>query len=574
MTELSAKRADDSGAMGRVAMQLLILTITFFYLAGAQTFIWTRIATDLPQSIKVFEGTSTGQIFAWYAEIDYADTLLMAQALVSSSSSGTETVSSFARRSNAYVAINGGFFGAGQSYSLVVTDGSLAAKQISAVSRTAGSYPLMRANFGVMNNRSLQTAWIYHFGSSVADIYRYSAPLPHTPTTIAPTPLQQNGIQWSNVRNAIGGGPNLVSNGQVNVSYNEEVMFDSGVGRDNGDPRTAIGYTASGKMILFVVDGRRNGIGLSLPQVANVMIQLGCVQAINLDGGGSSTFYAGGTTRNTPSDGSERLVASAFIIAPVSKNSVPDPTYDRSIDTDDPMYIESGTGWFNSANPGYFGSQPARLVATGNGEARATFRVSVPKKASYDLFAWWVASSNRAMNTPFIVCTQGRVDTVRMDETINGGKWNKVGTFTFGAAGTDSVVATNQAQGNTSPAYIVVDGLRFVSYDRSLLSGIPNATAQIPADFQLSDNYPNPFNPRTSFEFRLPAGQAGVPSTVFVSLRIFDVLGREVATLVNDVRPAGVYTVRWDASSLPSGVYLYQLRAGASLKTKKMILAK
>jgi len=561
--------------MGRVAIQLLILTITFFCLAGAQTFTWTRVATDLPQSIKVFEGTATGPVFAWYAEIDYADTMLMAQALVSSAPGGTETVSSFARRSNAYVAINGGFFGAGQSYSLVVTDGSLAAKQISAVSRNAGSYPLMRANFGVMNNRTMQTAWICHFGSSVADIYRYSAPLPHTPTTIALPPLQQNGIQWSSVRNAIGGGPNLVSNGQVNVTYNEEVMFDSGVGRDNGDPRTAIGYTASSKIILFVVDGRRNGIGLSLPHMANVMIQLGCVQAINLDGGGSSTFYAAGTTRNTPSDGSERSVASAFIVAPVSKNNVPDPTYDRSIDTDDPMYIESGTGWFNSANPGYFGSQPARLVATGNGEARATFRVSVPKKASYDLFAWWVASSNRAMNTPIIVYTQGRVDTVRMDETVNGGKWNKIGTYTFGAAGIDSVAVTNQAQGNTSPAYIVVDGLRLVSYDRSLLTGILKKQAQIPGSFQLSDNYPNPFNPTTNIEFRMS-------NVGFVTLKIYDVLGREVATLVNDVREVGVYAIRWDASSLPSGVYFYRLCAGGAstssarglVETKKMVLAK
>jgi len=547
--------------------RILVLTTLCFCLADAQTFTWTRIASGLPQSIKVFEGIATGPIFAWYAEIDYADTLLVAQALVSSDAGGTETVSSFARRSNAYVAINGGFFGNGQSYSLVVTDGSLAAKQISVVGRTAGSYPLMRANFGVMNNRSLQTAWIYHFGSSVADIYRYSAPLPHTPTTIAPAPLQLNGTQWSNLRNAIGGGPNLVSNGQVNITYDEEVMFDSGVGKDNGDPRTAIGYTANAKIILFVVDGRRNGIGLSLPQVANEMIQLGCVQAINLDGGGSSTFFAGGSTRNTPSDGSERLVASAFIIAPFSANEVPAATYDRSIDTDDPAYKEFGLGWFNSANPGYFGTQPARLVATGSGEARGVFRVSVPKKASYDLFAWWVASSNRATNTPFVVYTEGRVDTVRMDQSVNGGKWNKIGTFTLGAAFMDSVAVTNQAQGTTNPAYVVADGLRLVSYDRSLLSGIPHGSAQRSAWFRLGDNYPNPFNPNTAISYELAA-------TSFVTLKVFDLLGKEVATLAKGMKATGTYEVRWDGSTVPSGVYFYQLRAGGLVETKKMILAK
>jgi hypothetical protein len=96
-----------------------------------------------------------------------------------------------------------------------------------------------------------------------------------------------------------------------------------------------------------------------------------------------------------------------------------------------------------------------------------------------------------------------------------------------------------------------------------------------PTQFALSQNYPNPFNPTTSFKFQ-------VPSCEFVSLKVFDVLGREVATLVNDIRNAGVYTVRWDASSLPSGMYFYRLQAGKALTnsargfvaTKKMVLAK
>jgi len=88
----------------------------------------------------------------------------------------------------------------------------------------------------------------------------------------------------------------------------------------------------------------------------------------------------------------------------------------------------------------------------------------------------------------------------------------------------------------------------------------------IPA-FGIAQNYPNPFNPTTNFEFR-------VSSFEFVTLRIYDVLGREVATLVNEMRPAGVYTVRWDASLLPSGVYLYQLRAGEFVQTRKLVLTK
>jgi hypothetical protein len=86
-------------------------------------------------------------------------------------------------------------------------------------------------------------------------------------------------------------------------------------------------------------------------------------------------------------------------------------------------------------------------------------------------------------------------------------------------------------------------------------------------EFSLEQNYPNPFNPTTNFGFR-------ISDFGFVTLRIYDVLGREVATLVNETRPTGVYTVRWDASSLPSGVYFYQLRTGDFVETKKLVLAK
>ena len=89
----------------------------------------------------------------------------------------------------------------------------------------------------------------------------------------------------------------------------------------------------------------------------------------------------------------------------------------------------------------------------------------------------------------------------------------------------------------------------------------------VPLQSSLRQNYPNPFNPTTSFEFRVSRFE-------LVTLRIFDVLGREVATLVNDVRPAGTHTIRWDASSLPSGVYFYQLRAGSFVDTKKLLLTK
>lgn len=89
----------------------------------------------------------------------------------------------------------------------------------------------------------------------------------------------------------------------------------------------------------------------------------------------------------------------------------------------------------------------------------------------------------------------------------------------------------------------------------------------IPTRFALEQNYPNPFNPRTEIRFE-------ITGTGFVSLRIYDVLGAEVATLINENLQPGVYQISWDASGKPSGVYYYRLRTGEHSEMKKMMLLK
>ena len=88
-----------------------------------------------------------------------------------------------------------------------------------------------------------------------------------------------------------------------------------------------------------------------------------------------------------------------------------------------------------------------------------------------------------------------------------------------------------------------------------------------PNEIYLSQNYPNPFNPTTSIEY-------AVPSSEYVTLRVYDILGNEVATLVNEQKSAGVYSVIFNAENLPSGVYIYQLRRENYNTTKKMLLLK
>ncbi|MBN1633835.1 MAG: choice-of-anchor J domain-containing protein [Ignavibacteria bacterium] len=98
------------------------------------------------------------------------------------------------------------------------------------------------------------------------------------------------------------------------------------------------------------------------------------------------------------------------------------------------------------------------------------------------------------------------------------------------------------------------------------ITGIEN-NAEIPADYQLSQNYPNPFNPTTKISYAIP--KAG-----FVTLKIYDMLGREVANLVNTERQAGTYIVDFDASNLSSGIYFYRISVNEFTDIKKMTLLK
>lgn len=93
----------------------------------------------------------------------------------------------------------------------------------------------------------------------------------------------------------------------------------------------------------------------------------------------------------------------------------------------------------------------------------------------------------------------------------------------------------------------------------------PRRTSEVPTNFVLGQNYPNPFNPTTTINYQLP-------TVKHVTLKLFDILGREVAKLVNEVQVAGFKSVKWDASGVASGVYLYRLQAGEFVETKKLLV--
>ena len=130
----------------------------------------------------------------------------------------------------------------------------------------------------------------------------------------------------------------------------------------------------------------------------------------------------------------------------------------------------------------------------------------------------------------------------------------------FSACWVGSYTGTTGSQGNFSIVRLRAD---------SLLVSVGEDGRDAPRTFALHQNYPNPFNPVTHIRYSLPARQAG-----FVSLKIYDVLGREVATLVNEERPAGTHSVTFDATGLASGVYMYRLTTGSFTDMKQMVLVR
>jgi photosystem II stability/assembly factor-like uncharacterized protein len=97
------------------------------------------------------------------------------------------------------------------------------------------------------------------------------------------------------------------------------------------------------------------------------------------------------------------------------------------------------------------------------------------------------------------------------------------------------------------------------------VTSIPKDKSYSPQQFALSQNYPNPFNPSTTISF-------SIPSRSLVTLKIFDVMGREVSTVVSETMSAGNYSKVWNGSGIPSGVYFYRLQAGAFLQTRKLVM--
>jgi hypothetical protein len=110
-------------------------------------------------------------------------------------------------------------------------------------------------------------------------------------------------------------------------------------------------------------------------------------------------------------------------------------------------------------------------------------------------------------------------------------------------------------------------GLSVFREDGVILSDVKKDNSSIPETFSLSQNYPNPFNPSTTISYSIPESR-------IVTLKIYDMLGKEVTSLLNEYKEAGTHSLQFNASSLSSGIYIYTIQAGEFRDSKKLVLLK
>ncbi|MFA6995576.1 MAG: T9SS type A sorting domain-containing protein [Patescibacteria group bacterium] len=131
----------------------------------------------------------------------------------------------------------------------------------------------------------------------------------------------------------------------------------------------------------------------------------------------------------------------------------------------------------------------------------------------------------------------------------------------------DNYLTAFYCESDRTPGNEMNNFAQIIKYSIDGVTSVERENSEIPTDFSLSQNYPNPFNPTTTISF-------SVPTSGQVSLKIYDLLGREVSTLVNEELSAGVYNTKFDASQLSSGIYVYRLTAPNFISSKKMMLVK
>ena len=261
---------------------------------------WSKFDLDLPDGISIYQGSNKSMpLKAWVAKIDLNKEQISTTVLSSTDTDRKETPIQFMENSGARIILNGGYFlidhNPSQHVGLLKTKGKLEEPASPSVIRDQSRYFINRGAFGIKQDGSVDIAWCSTKNDS---IFEWDAPIQNRPGLPQDSlPFKQS--KFWDVKAAIHAGPVLISNGLINVTVEEEAFFNTPIA--GVQPRSAIGYTNNNELILMVVDGRQaESRGVYLEELALLMKQFNCTEALNLDGGGSSAMVADSRLLNRP----------------------------------------------------------------------------------------------------------------------------------------------------------------------------------------------------------------------------------------------------------------------------------
>lgn len=294
----------------------------------AQKIQWQNVDSlfgPLPASVHVYQTTTPlekGKAnLAYYVIADLKDPAL---SFATDTTEGRRLTPAgfYAKNQQPVVVVNGTFFSfeTNRNLNLVIKDGKVVAHNIGSVydKRDEVYYYVTRSAIGIDKEGNADVAWIYS-DSAKAQAYAVQFPANRwgkTPAQSVKDIAAKNDIQKWSMQTAIAGGPSLIRDGHIAITNEQERMF-RGKQIEDKHPRTAMGYTADGKLIILVVQGRMPGIadGASLAEEARILKELGCYEALNMDGGGSSCLLVNGKETIKPSDKEgQRPVPAVFMI--------------------------------------------------------------------------------------------------------------------------------------------------------------------------------------------------------------------------------------------------------------------
>jgi hypothetical protein len=306
----------------------LILVLSFRQ-AQAQLH-WKRVDSaygSLPSSLHVYRSTDSLDGFPSIAY--YVSARLRDHRLVFTTATGQGkrfTPDQYYQLEQLpYVVVNCAYFSfsSNQNLNLVVKDGKMLAYNVTSLRGTGVDsqfyyYPT-RGAIGIDRKRRADVAWTFTDSSRRWPYAFEDMPVVAKGTDTVPSIFDLNDIEWKwwKMRTAVGGGPVLIHDGRIYITDREEQLYPESRRDGEHAPRTAMGYTRDGRLIVLVIQGRTPGIaaGATLQQEAQILLSLGCYEALNLDGGGSSCMLVNGKETIIPSDrDGQRALPAVFLI--------------------------------------------------------------------------------------------------------------------------------------------------------------------------------------------------------------------------------------------------------------------